>query len=98
MSLIIIGWSSPQQQKNRKTTNVKIFGSRTITPLDNYPPQAFTNCVHGRVHVTCVVKTVHVACKQTTLEVHENSCTVLTENTIENYLSPVHTDHYALRK
>ena len=29
---------------------------------------------------------------------HENLCMVLIENTIENYLSPAHTDHYALRK
>ena len=27
-----------------------------------------------------------------------NSCTVLIESTVENYLSPAHTDHYALKK
>ena len=35
---------------------------------------------------------------QTALHVHEKLCTVLIENTIENYLLAAHTDHYALRK
>ena len=40
--------------------------------------QAFTNCIHG---CDCA-RNAHV-----TLHVHKNLCMVLTENTIENYLS-----------
>ena len=32
-------------------------------------------------------------CTQTALYMHENSCTVLIENKIENYLLPAHTHH-----
>ena len=33
----------------------------------------------------------NVICTQTALHVHGNSCTVLIENTIENYLLPAHS-------
>ena len=48
--------------------------------------------------IACTITTVHVTCMQLALHVHENACTVLIENTIENYLLAAHTDHYALRK
>ena len=37
-------------------------------------------------------------CTQLTLHVHEIMCAVLIENTVDNYLSPAHVDHYALRQ
>ena len=40
----------------------------------------------------------NVTCTQTALDMHKNSCTFLTENTVENYLSPAHTHHNALKK
>ena len=80
---LLTGAVTKKQQKNRKTTDVKVFGSRTIAS------RAFTNLKHGPVNV---------ACRQTTLHVHENSCTVLIEYAIENYFLSAHTDHYAFRK
>ena len=49
-----------------------------------YEVLAFTNCMH-------------VICTQTALHVHKNLYLVLIGNTIEKYLLPAHTDHYALR-
>ena len=47
--------------------------------------------------IACTVMTMHITCMQTALHAHKNLCTVLIENTIENYLSPAHTDHYTLK-
>ena len=52
--------------------------------------QAFTNRVHDYDRAR--------KARANNVTRHENSCTVLIENTIENYLSPARTDRYALRK
>ena len=48
--------------------------------------------------IACTVTTMYLKCTRTELCVHENSCTVLIENTNGNYLLPAHTDYYALKK
>ena len=54
------------------------------------PVQASANCVYGYDRA----RNVH----GNGVNVHESSYTVLIENTIENYLSLAHRDHYAWRK
>ena len=35
--------------------------------------------------IACTITTVHVTCTPTALHMHENLCTILIDNTIENY-------------
>ena len=48
--------------------------------------------------IVCMVMIVHITHTRMVLHMHKNLCMIVIENTIENYLLCVHTDHYALRK